>query len=172
MAIPTPDHLFEQAEGLLSLYPGRKPRQTELRRAISSSYYGIFHFVLAQAADTHIGAKYRASPRYVLAYRSISHTWLRALCAEIIKPTVSAALKPFLPAGGFGADMRGFARVTSDLQERRHAADYDPATMFVRGDAESAISAARVAVGLFHACPLKERQLFLTLLLFPPRGRA
>jgi hypothetical protein len=34
----------------------------------------VFHFVLAQAADMYVGAKYRGDPRYALAYRSISHT--------------------------------------------------------------------------------------------------
>jgi hypothetical protein len=51
VAILTPEHLFEQADGLLNLYPRRKPRQTELRRAISAAYAGIFHFILTQAAD-------------------------------------------------------------------------------------------------------------------------
>jgi hypothetical protein len=74
VAISIPEHLFAQADALLVLYPGRKSRKTEIRRAISAAYYGVFHFVLAQAADMYVGAKYRGDPRYALAYRSISHT--------------------------------------------------------------------------------------------------
>jgi len=169
VAILTPDHLFAQAEALLRLYPGRKPRQTELRRAISTSYYGVFHFVLAQAADMHIGAKYRAKPRYALVYRSISHTWLRSLCLDVAKANAPAALKAFLPVGGFGQDLRKFALATANLQDRRHTADYDPSVNFVRRDAQSAIAAARSAVAQFLALSIEERRLFLALLLFPQR---
>ncbi len=169
MAILTPEHLFAQADGLLTLYPKRKPRQTELRRAISASYYGVFHFVLARAADLHVGAIHKSTLHYALVYRSISHTWLRSLCLDVAKPTAPTAFKPFVPSGGFGQDMRRFAASTAYLQERRHTADYDPSVTFVRLDAKSAIAAARRAVDQFTAAPAEELQIFLALLLFPPR---
>jgi hypothetical protein len=38
---PLPEHLFEQADGLTAAV---ESRPTDLRRAISNAYYGLFHF--------------------------------------------------------------------------------------------------------------------------------
>lgn len=173
MAILTSEHLFDQAGELLTLFPGRKPRQTEIRRAISAAYYGLYHFVLKQAADEFVGARYGTqsppAPVYVLAYRSASHTWLHSLCADVAKLNVPDRLKVYLNGGSFGSDLRKFASGLADLQEKRHTADYDPSTSLNRTQALSAIASARSAIGLFQAVPLAERRLFLALLLFPPR---
>ena len=117
----------------------------------------------------HIGKRYRGKQHYVLAYRSVTHTWLRSLCLDAVKANAPAFPKSFLPAGEFGQDMRGFAPAASNLQERRHEADDDPSGIFVRRDALYAISSARRAVRMFAASHLEERRLFLPLLLFPPR---
>jgi hypothetical protein len=172
--VPTPeaDHLFSQAERLLLLYPGRQPRQTEIRRSISASYYGLFHFILANAANTYAGAKYRAEPRYALAYRSASHGWLRALCLDAAKPHVPGLLKPYVSPNAFGTLLRIFAFEVVDLQNAPHAADYDPTGSFLKQDAVLAVETARRAVIAFDSIRAAERQLFLALLLFPPRGRA
>lgn len=171
MATLTPDHLFEQADGLLSLYPRRKPRQTEIRRAISAAYYGVFHFVLTQVADRYIGATLHADPRYALVYRSIQHGGLRALCLEVKKPGVTEKLKPYVPIAGFGRDIRLFAAALANLQDRRHDADYDPSVSFVRKDAVSAIDAARSAIARFKSAERGDKEAFLALLLFPARGK-
>jgi hypothetical protein len=171
VATPTPDHLFEQANALLNLYPRRKPRQTELRRAISAAYYGLFHFILTQAADAYVGATRRADPRYALVYRSIQHGGLRALCLEVRKPILPEKFVPYAPHKGFGRDIRLFAAALKNLQDKRHDADYDPAISFVRNDAESAIDSARIAIERFKTASAMERQAFLALLLFSVRGK-
>jgi hypothetical protein len=172
VAILTPEHLFERADGLLNLYPRRKPRQTELRRAISAAYYGIFHFILTQAADAYIGATYHSEPRYALAYRSISHGGLRALCLDVIKPSMPDKLKPYVPIAGFGPEIRVFAAALANLQDRRHDADHDPSISVVRKDAQIAIDTARSAIGRFRSADMADRQAFLALLVFSVRGRA
>src|ERR1700691_52999 len=91
VAILNPDHLFEQAEKLIE-GPGR-PRQVDLRRAISSAYYGLFHAILTAAADEVIGRTRRSSRNYSLAYRSVDHRALRALCAEVQRPTLSSKFR-------------------------------------------------------------------------------
>jgi hypothetical protein len=169
VAIPTPEHYLEQAEALLSLYSGRKARQTELRRAVSAAYYAVFHFTLAQAADLHVGVVYRATPRYTLVYRSIAHARLRDVCVEVTKTTQSAAMRASLSGVLFGTELRKFSRFTIDLQEERHAADYDPGAVLSKGRALSAIAAARSAGDAFLAASLAEREIFLTLLLCSPR---
>jgi hypothetical protein len=72
VAILNPDHLFEQADKLIAPQIGR-PRQADVRRAISSAYYGIFHAVATKAVDQVIGATNRDKAHYGLAYRSIAN---------------------------------------------------------------------------------------------------
>lgn len=145
------------------------PRQADLRRAISGAYYGVFHGVLAAAADRFIGRTRRASVEYALAYRSIDHKWLRDLCAEVKKPILPAKYKTYEPEGGFVAELKGFAAAVFDLQESRHDADYNPLLHLKRSDAVIAISTARSALRRLNGASDVQRAILLALLLFPPR---
>jgi hypothetical protein len=55
MPVLNPDHLFDQAERLVATTAGGAPRQADLRRAVSSVYYGLFHAILTAAADLFVG---------------------------------------------------------------------------------------------------------------------
>ncbi|MEH2532957.1 uncharacterized protein (UPF0332 family) [Bradyrhizobium sp. AZCC 1588] len=169
MAILNPDHLFEQAEKLIAPQAGR-PRQVDVRRAISAAYYAIFHAIIAAAADQFIGVTNRDESRYGLVYRSVDHGWLRKLCEEVQKPTLSSKFRRCAPAAGFGANIVAFAAATEELQEKRHSADYDVMIRINRSDAALAITTARAALGRFHGAGEPERLAFLSLLLFPPRA--
>jgi hypothetical protein len=169
--ILTPDHLLGQATALLRLYPGRKPRQTEIRRAISAAYYALFHLTLTKASDEFVGARHRATPQYALAYRSISHAGLRDQCLLVTKTTILDRLKPFVPPAGFRRDMRMFATALPELPDKRHIADYDPSATFTRSEAESMIALAALGMARFASADAAERRAFLALLLFPARGR-
>lgn len=169
MTIPNPEHLFDQADRLLaSPFPG-PIRQTDLRRAISAAYYGLFHTCLIAAADEFVGAAHRATNRYGLVYRGIDHRTLREVCDEAKKPTPSARYMPHLPPGGFDSAIRAFSDTASELQRKRHLADYNPVPRLKRADAELALSTARDAVRAFARADEEHRKLFLTLLVCPPR---
>lgn len=168
MTILNPDHLFEQAEKLIAPQAGR-PRQADVRRAISAAYYAIFHAVITAAADQFIGVTNRGEPRYALAYRSVDHGWLRKLCEEVQKPTLSGRFRRYVPSG-FGENIAAFAAATEDLQQKRHAADYDVMIRANRSDASLAIHTARTALGRFDNAGRPERLAFLSFLLFPPRA--
>jgi len=105
---PNPDHLFEQADQLLAQISGA-PRQTDLRRAISNAYYGVFHATLVAAANEVVGVTYRHTARYALVYRSVSHGALRELCVAVSKSTMPAKYRPYEPRKGFGDNIRAFA---------------------------------------------------------------
>ena len=77
-----PEHLFEQAESLIQAPAAGRPRQVDLRRAISAAYYALFHAILAAAADLVIGTTRRSTVLYELVYRSIDHRALKDLCTE------------------------------------------------------------------------------------------
>ena len=169
MAILNADHLFEQADKLISPSPAGRPRQVDLRRAISSAYYGVFHSCLAAAADEFVGAAQRATSRYVLVYRSIDHKALRDICDEAKKQTPSGKYVPYFPGGGFDPNIQAFSTATIELQQKRHGADYNPQPLFRTSDALLAVSTARSAVQRFRAANDEHRRMFLTLLVCPPR---
>lgn len=169
MAVLDPVHLFEQAETLVAAPQAGPPRQVNVRRAISTAYYGVFHFIMSAAADEYVGKTKRGTPAYTLAYRSIDHRALKELCEEVKKPTLKPRYQRFAPATGFGANLQAFASAFVELQEKRHAADYDPSIRVKTSDAQVAITTARSAVRRFTKASATRRRAFLTLLLFPPR---
>jgi uncharacterized protein (UPF0332 family) len=168
VAILNLDHLFEQAEKLITIAAG-PPRQVDIRRAISAAYYATFHATITAAADRFIGTTNRDTSRYGLVYRSVSHAWLRDLCKEAKKPIPSNKFGPYVPSNGFGANINAFATAVAELQEKRHAADYDPMICMNKSDAALAISTARAALGRLERASEPERLAFLSLLLFSPR---
>jgi hypothetical protein len=168
VAILDPEHLFEQADLLINSRPGR-PRQVDIRRAMSAAYYGLFHAVMTAAADQVIGAAHRTDSRYGLVYRGIDHGALRVLCNGI-KQTLPAKYKPYLPSSGFGPNITAFATAVIELQEKRHTADYNPMVQMKRSDAVLSVQTARAALRQFQGASAEQRGIFLNILLFPPRG--
>jgi uncharacterized protein (UPF0332 family) len=169
VAILNPDHLFDQADRLIASQAGR-PRQADIRRAISSAYYGLFHGIITAAADLFVGVTNRDESRYGLVYRSVGHDRLRDLCKEAKKQTPADRLKPYVPKNGFGADIGAFAQALLELQEKRHDADYNVMIRMNRSDATLSIRTARAALARFANADETRRIAFLSLLLFQPRS--
>jgi hypothetical protein len=169
VSILSPDHLFDQADRLITPSPAGPPRQVDLRRAISAAYYGIFHAVLIAAADQYVGVTKRTTGQYTLVYRSVAHRWLRDLCDDVRKAKLPAKYTRYAPPSGFGANLKAFASAAVDLQEKRHSADYDPFIRVKSSDAILAVSTARAAKQRFESAEEVDRIAFLTLLLFPLR---
>jgi hypothetical protein len=169
VAVPNPNHLFEQAVRLVSQQSAGPPRQVDVRRAISSAYYGIFHFTLTKAADQVVGKTRRKTSQYGLVYRSIDHGTLRSLCEEVKKPNLRPKYLRHAPSTGFGQNLQAFAAAVLELQEKRHAADYDPMIRVKRSDAILAVRTARTALRRFDRANPRRQRAFLSLLLFPPR---
>jgi uncharacterized protein (UPF0332 family) len=168
VAILNPDHLFEQADKLITSSAG-PPRQVDIRRAISAAYYATFHATVTAAVDQFIGVTNRDKSRYGLVYRSVSHAWLRDLCKEVQKSTPSNKFKPYIPSDGFGPNVSAFATAVVELQEKRHVADYDVMIRMNKSDAVLAINTARAALRRFEKAKEARRVAFLSMLLFPPR---
>ena len=169
MATGNPDYLFEQAEKLVSPPPAGAPRKVDLRRAISSAYYGVFHATLTAAADEFVGKANRSDRRYALIYRSVDHRTLKQLCTEVNKQQPSRPFVPYFPKSGFGPDIQNFAAAAISLQEKRNSADYDPLIRVTSADAKLVIEKARTALERFDKADQTLRRVFLTLLLVRPR---
>jgi len=160
---------LEQAEKLVEPPPAGPPRQVDIRRAISSAYYAVFHATLTAAADEFIGVSMRADRRYGLVYRSVDHRAFADLCTEASRQRPSPKFARYAPELGFGEDVQAFAATALELQERRHAADYDPTIRVRTADAKLAIGAAHTALSRFQRASDERRKSFLALLLFRPR---
>jgi hypothetical protein len=169
VTVLNPDHLFEQADRLISPRAGGARRQTDLRRAISDVYYAVFHAIVTAAADDFVGRTHRATIRYALLYRSIEHRDLRRLCGDIVKDPLPKRYSSVAPRDGFDPDLIAFATAFVDLQEKRYLADYDPLYTVRTVDALQVAATGRSALSRFKGVNRASRKAFLALVVFPPR---
>lgn len=106
------------ARDLASSSRGR-PRQTNLRRAISTTCYALFHCLAACCADMPVGGEgaNRSKPAWRQAYRALQHRQARNRCRH-------GNIR------GFPNEVQDLANVFADMQTKRHGADYDPDAAF------------------------------------------
>jgi hypothetical protein len=168
MAILNPDHLLDQAARLVAAPAAGRPRQVDIRRAISAAYYSLFHLAVTWVADEFVGKRLRGTARYRLVYRSVDHRTLLGVC-EAVQRQSAGRLAPYLPPAGLGADIQAYAAAVTNLQPRRNEADYDPVGQFGTDDAPGAIEIARAGLRRFERADPAARKVFLTLLLCSPR---
>lgn len=149
------EDLFAQAE-MLAKVDAKKPKQVNLRRAVSSAYYGLFHFLTEEACIVVFGTQNSlAVYRHTLG-RAFVHTVMRQACASFAGGTLKDSVIKALPrdaAGRYPIDafIREIARAFTDLQEQRTNADYDRNRRFKRSDVLVLIDKAKEATAKFSA---------------------
>lgn len=117
-----PDELIVQAERLAGRGAGQgKPRTADLRRAVSSAYYALFHELCLLATDRLLPGLGAGDPNYAQVTRWFMHSDLRALAEGVVNPNraVSVAL------AGPHRDLVFIADAFIALQRERERADYD-----------------------------------------------
>ena len=154
-----PPDLIQTAKDLVAASNGR-PRQTNLRRAVSTVYYALFHCLAQCCADSMIGGAgaTRSRSAWIQVYRALDHGQVKHCCRQ--KPRVLEL---------FPKEIQDFANAFATLQEKRHAADYDPAEKFYKSDVEIHIQIAESVIEGFKSAPLKDRRAFAALVLFKSR---
>jgi uncharacterized protein (UPF0332 family) len=170
MATLNPDHLIDQAERLTATTSSGPPRQADLRRAISTAYYAVFHAVAKEAADQLVARTQRDTPRYQQVYKSIEHKRLRNVCEDLAKSTPPTKYARYLPASGLGSELVAVATAVSELQESRNLADYDSLFRAKTSDVALAIEKARNAVARLSSADREQKRIFISLIVFPLRG--
>ena len=90
---------------------------------------------------------------------------MKDICAQLPSDKLSA----FAPTGRFDANLLSFAAAFKSLQEKRHAADYDPEYRTTTKESDADIKAAAEALAAFRAAPSEQRLTFLGLLIFKAR---
>jgi uncharacterized protein (UPF0332 family) len=139
--------LIEQSRTLAEADPG-KPKQVNLRRAISSAYYGLFHMLSGDSA-------WRMAPAHLglreLFARSFDHGEMKSVCSLFAKGQVPARLKTLVPV--VSQPLKDVTTAFVDLQAARHEADYNLQKRFSRSEAFLLIEQAEKAYATWNALP-------------------
>lgn len=141
---------IKTARKLMRSSASRRPRQSDLKRALSTAYYAMFHTLCRNCADCLIGgaSSARSDEAWRQAYRSVEHGFSKKQCKN---QDVMAK---------FPKEIEDFASQFKTLQEKRHAADYDPASRFTRLDVGTWVDAAEVSIRRFKRAPIADRRAF------------
>jgi hypothetical protein len=162
--------LLQQAQDLAQVDP-RRPKQANLRRAVSSAYYGLFHYLVAKASQAVVGtAPERLGFRQATA-RAFEHGTMKAACKAFESGTWPAALKtPMSSVGSVPVPLQQICLTFKDLQDQRHSADYDLAQRFTRTDVLATVRQVETAIQGFESLSdLAWKQFFLlSLLIWKP----
>ena len=138
------DDLLEQASHL-ARREKRKPKQASLRRAVSSSYYAVFHLLTSEAVANWRTIRQRAS----LA-RSFEHGKMRSACERVLRaPFAGRNLNSV-------ANLKMVAKSFIQLQQQRHTADYDNSKTWSRTEVLGQVSLATAAFKGWHAIRTEE----------------
>jgi len=163
------DDLLDQAEHLAAREP-KKPKQASLRRAVSATYYALFHFLVDEAVVGFTRGPGAGDLRNLLR-RAFDHGEMRntsaAFSGGTLPPSLAAVLRGPIPV-----DLRRVARTFVQLQEARHEADYDLSRSFVREEVKRLIAETRAALQRWSTVrTLEAARLYLAALLTGERLR-
>ena len=158
-----PDDLLEQAQ-FLAQREQRRPRQASLRRAVSTSYYAVFHLLSASSAS-------QASPAVPIGLsdrvqRSLEHGSMKEAAKRFESGNLPDHIKPFVTIP-LPASLVSVARSFVRLQDARHKADYDVAQRFDRAAAQDAVALATQLFADWDAIKnTDDAHVFLASLMF------
>lgn len=135
------------------------PNQTDLRRAISSVYYSVFHSICQSNADSMLGdnPQDRDQGAWRQTYRALEHGYANRRCRS------AQSNSRFSPA------VQNLARHFVEMQNLRHQADYDPDEIFFIQDVLTSISETNSYISAFLAAPEMERRAFAVYVLMRDR---
>lgn len=127
------DDLLAQARRLASAEP-RRPRQASLRRAVSASYYALYHLLVSEATGRMFAGARLAALRGDVA-RAFAHRTMKDVARQFSSRNVSPRLRAGLNGQPLQAELVRVADSFVRLQDARSDADYDTARTFRRGEA-------------------------------------
>ena len=142
---------------------GSRPSQVALRRALSTTYYSLFHTLAKNGADLLVGATsaFRSKYAWRQTYRGLEHSQVKSACRR----------KDIM--GKFPQTIQEFGDFFVEMQKIRHSADYDPYAEFeeplTKAFVESRISRAEQIIKDFNAEHKKDRKAFSIYVLLKRR---
>ena len=140
-----PDDLLEQA-GHLASRERTRPKQASLRRAISVSYYAVFHLLVDDATKLILPGQSDKGSRGRVG-RTFDHGAIKKVClafwgklkasedvVRLVQAYPQVPAEPIVVISAF-----------VDLQDARHEADYNTARRYTRQEATSFVDRAHRA---------------------------
>jgi len=125
----------------MGLHGRGRIRSVFLRRSVSDAYYALFHALATLCADSLVGPSKHNSEAWRRIYRGIDHGRAKD---EFRRADVRS----------MHANMARIAPAFIQLQDARHAADYDPVnTLSRRSEAEAFIGIAETALADLDTLP-------------------
>lgn len=165
--------MFEDLIGLATLIADldeKKPKQANLRRAVSTAYYAVFHYLIDESCCAQIGTQNsQKEHRHVLG-RAFTHPVMKDACTSFAGGTLKSSVIKGLPRDEHGnypipSEIRNIAATFVELQEKRHLADYDLSENFRKSEVLSLIDQAKVHVQEFKDLASSDtRKFFLACL--------
>jgi uncharacterized protein (UPF0332 family) len=137
--MPFADDLLEQAQ-FLAKRDKKRPRQASLRRALSTAYYALFHLLTTAAVASWKTPRQRAA----LA-RHFTHARMNDACAK------TRGRKFPNPNHASVRHLRAIANAFVELQQYRHAADYDNSKKWTRTEVLTHLELAAEAFESWNA---------------------
>ena len=153
-----PDHLIELAEQILQIGTGKR-RQATINRAVSTTYYALFHALAAECVARTVGVP--RSPRYwqivTPIHRSLDHGHARKVFERLARDRATPEL------------LKQVGDAFLELQSVRQSADYDPGCRFSRSKAIDLIARARQAMDALRSLPKEDQLILAVQLITRPR---
>ena len=147
------DGLLGVADRLINLPRSNRADQCS---AVGRLYYALFSELCGSNAEAFIGSGLRKAWGEV--YRGLNHGEARKACNHL------KSMKEF------PQELREFAHLFGQSQERRHLADYDPFVDFYVVDVQSWLRDTRQAIAQFREVPLEDRRAFAAWVLMRGEG--
>ncbi len=141
------DDLLLLARQMVDRNPGT-PVEAELRRAVSTAYYALFHLLIDKGTSRLVTLP-ALRPRVA---RTFEHKWMLQVCQEYVKATPAGPVSPgdyVLKGNTIPGALVTIASTFVDLQELRHTADYNLAHPLAHPEADTAIAQVEAAFKSF-----------------------
>lgn len=135
------------------------PEQTNLKRALSTAYYAMFHALCRNCADSFVGTNEarRSQRAWEQAYRALNHGHVKDRCNK----------QEFKE--NFPEEIQNFAKKFIELQEKRHEADYNPSCTLTNYDVRNDIDNAAIAIEILEGATTKDKRAFAVWTAFEKR---
>ena len=154
-----PYDLIRIAEHLASgaIRDGRgRPVQAELRRAVSTAYYAMFHALALCCANMLVGTTRarRSQQAWRQVYRALEHGYARNQCSN--RGMLSR----------FPQQIQDFGELFTVMQRQRQDADYDPDAEFFRSGVQAFIDETKRGVTQLGESDARDQRAFAVYVLF------
>jgi hypothetical protein len=148
-----------------------RPRQASLRRALSTAYCALFHFLIRETVR-QIGPSL-GDENSNRARRWFDHGAMYRVARLFSQEAVRIGNTKEILILNTGSRVQFIAKLIADLQELRNLADYDPGATFIRSDTLAMVDRVESAFRIWPSCKRspEANTFLLSLLLWEKWGK-